>query len=334
MNSNPPRFETDWFEEVSSWINSELPQLGYEVMGTIEVLHIRPWSKVLQIPTLAGAVYFKDCAGELIAEPALTQKISSWFPVHMPKILAVKPEMGWMLMEDGGTTLREVIRADRDISHWERLLPLYAELQLKMVDHLPELLALGAPDRRLATLPEQFENLLASKRLLLLDQQDGITAAEYDRLKKMTTKVEHISGKLSASPVPASIHHGDFHDGNIFLNNDHFVFFDWGDCSISHPFFSLRTVCVSIENSLELEEYPPEFDGLRDIYLNSWKKIDSFENLLAAYHLSAILSPICTALGYYQTMASLDDPLKSEYAGAIPGLLQEFLSLHDSASFL
>jgi len=228
--------------------------------------------------------------------------------------------------------LREVIRADRNISHWEKLLPLYADLQIKLSEHVPEILALGAPDRQLATLPEQYENLLNNKNLLLFGHQDGITSAEYDRLKSMTTRVEYISGELAVSPIPQSIHHGDFHDANIFLNDDHFVFFDWGDCSISHPFFSLRTVCVSIEYSLELEEYPPEFDGLRDIYLKSWLQYDSFENLLNNYHLAARLSPICSALGYFHTMKRLDDPLESDYRGAIPGLLQEFLDLDDRAN--
>jgi len=332
MTSKPPSTEYDWFDKVSAWIKTELSQLDIVITGPIGQSLIFPRSGVLRIPTPEGAVYFKDCSEGLIYEPALTQKISSWYPDHMPKILAANLKNGWMLMEDGGCTLREVIRAERNISHWERLLPLYAELQIKLSDHVPEILDLGAPDRQLSTLPEQYENLLNHKNLLLLGHQDGITSAEYDRLKSMSTRVESISEELTASPVPQSIHHGDFHDANIFLNDDHFVFFDWGDCSISHPFFSLRTVCVSIEYSLELEEYPPEFDGLRDIYLKSWLQYDSFENLLNYYHLAARLSPICSALGYFHTMKRLDDPLGSDYRGAIPGLLQEFLDLEDRAN--
>jgi len=332
MTSKSPWTESGWFDKVSSWINTELSQLGIAIIGPIKQPHIRPWSTVLRIPTLEGAVYFKDCSEDLIYEPALTQKMSSWYPDHMPRILAVNLKNGWMMMADGGCTLREVIRADRNISHWEKLLPLYADLQIKLSDHLPELLALGAPDRQLSTLPEQYENLLNNKNLLLLGHQDGITSAEYDRLISMTNRVEAISGMLAASPIPQSIHHGDFHDANIFLNDNHFVFFDWGDCSVTYPFFSLRTVCVSIEYSLELEEYPPEFDGLRDIYLKSWLQYDSFENLLNNYHLAARLSPICSALGYFHTMKNLDDPLGSDYKGAIPGLLQEFLDLEDRAN--
>jgi len=332
VTSKPPWNESDWLEKVNSWIVAELSHLGMSITGPIEQPHIRPWSTVLRIPTLQGVVYFKNSAGDVLFESSLTQKMSSWYPDHMPNILAVNLENGWMLMKDGGTTLREVIRTDKDIRHWENLLPLYAELQIKMIDHLPEVLALGTPDRRLETLPDQYENLINNRQLLLIDQPEGITSVEYDSLKSMTSRVEQISGKLATSPIPQSIHHGDFHDGNIFLNDDHFVFFDWGDCSVTHPFFSLRTVCVSIEYSLDLEEYPPEFDGLRDVYLKSWMQYDSFENLLDYYHLAARLSPICSALGYFQTMKRLEDPLGSDFKGAIPGLLREFLDLDDRAN--
>ncbi len=58
MTSNPPWTETDWFYKVSSWIIAELSLLGIATTGPIEQPHIRPWSTVLRIPTLQGAVYF------------------------------------------------------------------------------------------------------------------------------------------------------------------------------------------------------------------------------------------------------------------------------------
>jgi hypothetical protein len=332
MTSKPAWAQSDWFDEVNAWILDELALLEIIPTGPIEQRHKRPWSTVFYVPTSDGSVFFKASADVLSHEPALTQTLSLLEPRYLPKILAVNVKKGWMLMGDGGGTLREVIKADRDIRHWEKLLPLYAELQIKVASILPDLLALGTPDRRLATLPEQFDNLLRNKELLLIGQPEGLDAAEYQRLQKMPSEIACLSEQLAASAIPESIHHGDLHDANIFLNNDQYVFFDWGDSSISHPFFSLRTVFVSIEISLGLEEGAAVFDEIRDCYLKLWARYEPYENLLNTFELASRLSPIVSALGYFHVMSSLDEPLSSDYKGAIPGLLQEFLSLEDRLS--
>jgi hypothetical protein len=45
-----------------------------------------------------------------------------------------------------------------------------------------------------------------------------------------------------------------------------FIFVDWGDSCVSHPFYSLRTVLVSAEISLGLEENSPDLQPLRNAY--------------------------------------------------------------------
>jgi RIO-like serine/threonine protein kinase len=64
----------------------------------------------------------------------------------------------------------------------------------------------------------------------------------YRRLRDLAPHVETLCAELSSYNVPASLHHGDLHDGNIFVRDGGFLFFDWGDSSVTHPFFSLRDV--------------------------------------------------------------------------------------------
>jgi hypothetical protein len=329
--SKPPWTQADWFDRISAWIHDELERLGIVINGPIEQPHTRPWSTVLYVPTLEGAVYFKACAEVLAHEAVVTQALSLWLPDYLPKILATDPKHGWMLMADGGTTLREVIKGDRDIRHWEKLLHCYAELQIELADRLPDLLTLGIPNRQLAKLPELYEKLLDNKEMLLIDQPEGLTSAEHQRLLDMKTHIASQSEQLAASPVPESIHHGDFHDANIFLKDDHYIFFDWGDSSAAHPFFSLRTVFVSLENTLNFEEDAPEFDGLRDAYLGPWTQYQSRQDLLVTFDVAARLSPIISALGWNHVVTSLDESMRDDYAGAVPSLLQEYLSLEDRA---
>lgn len=329
--SGPPWTKPGWLERVSAWIHAELENLDTLVTDPIEQPHVRPWSTVLRIPTSNGDVFFKACAQVLTHEVVVTQALAHWYPDCTPKVLASDPEQGWMLMADGGMTAREAIKTEGTLRHWEKLLPRYAELQIELVGHAEELLVLGIPDRRMAALPGKIERLLDDEDMLRIDQPDGLTAAEYHRLRGMVPHLIARCERLAAYGIPESIHHGDFHDANIFLDGDSYVFFDWGDSSIAHPFFSLRTAFVIIEHFQGLTQGAPEYDRLRDAYLEPWRHAGTREDLLAAFALSARLSPLSSALGWARVVSSLEEPLRAHYADAVPSLLQEFLELEDQA---
>lgn len=323
--ANLPWERPGWRERVRTWIQLELEQRELGITGAIEQVHVRPWSTVLRVPTRAGAVYFKASAPDLAHEPAVTESLSRWRPDDLPTVLAADPERGWLLMVDGGTRLREVLAADRDLRHWEDLLPRYAELQIDVAGRLGELLKHGIPDRRLASLPERYRRLLDDTEALRIDLPDGIDSVDYGRLRELEPRLAELSARLAASAVPESIHHGDLHDGNIFVRNGHYTLFDWGDGSVSHPFFSLRTAFVSLENTLQIEEGAPEISRLRDAYLEPWTRYASPGELLTTFDLAQRLSPFISALSWYQSVSLLEPSLKKDYAHAVPSLLQEFL---------
>src|SRR4029078_2600376 len=126
-------------------------------------------------PTSAGDYYFKATSPLLAHEPALTQWLYQQRPDCIAPVLAVDRERGWMLMPDGGTTLRSIIQSDRDIRHWEATLPIYAQLQIDMIPQLDRLIAIGCLDYRLAGLPAHYAALLADTQALMIDLPDGLT---------------------------------------------------------------------------------------------------------------------------------------------------------------
>ncbi|MCI0398116.1 MAG: aminoglycoside phosphotransferase family protein [Chloroflexi bacterium] len=323
----PPWTQPGWLEEASAWILTELEGQGIRVSGPIEQPHVRPWSTVLRAPTRVGDVYFKAAAPALVHEPALIEALAHWRPDCMPQLLAVDVARGWMLMADGGTRLREVIRADRDIGHWEKLLPFYAGLQIELAGRLPELAALGVPDRRLAVLPALYEQLLADAEMVRPPIAEAVTAEEYQRLRDLSPQVVAWSQELAGYQVPESLNHGDFHDGNIFVRDGRYTFFDWGDSSLAHPFFTLRTTFVSIENSLGLLEGSPETERLLDAYLEPWTRYEPRRKLQAASQLARRLAPILSALGWHRALSSVEKSLRQPYLAAVPGLMQEFLAM-------
>ena len=315
-----------WLEQAAAWIRAELDRQGIRVLGAIEQPHIRPWSTVLRAPTSDGDVYFKAVPSLLKHEVAITEALARWRPDCIPHIRAADSDRGWMIMSDSGTRLRDIIRPNQDIRPWFSVLPLYAKLQIEMSSQVDALLALGAPDRRLAVLPRLYVELLTDREILRIDQTPGLTSEEYARLNDLTPRLAAICGELAKHSIPESLHHGDLHDGNIFFQHERYIFFDWGDCSITHPFFSFRTVMASNENSLGLAEDAPEHEQLRDIYLEPWAGLQLRENLLAAFKLAQQVWMIPTALTWHRILANSDATARETYAEPVPALLQEFLT--------
>jgi hypothetical protein len=323
-NDRIPWTQPGWRTEVTAWIHEALDRRRIRVTGPIEQPHVRPWSTVLRVPTSEGVVYFKAGAPGFAHEPATLLVLARRRPHCVPRPLATDIECGWMLLGDlgqeGGTRLRETLRTDRDLAHWERLLPIYAELQTTAAGQTSELLALGAPDCQAAGLPVRFERLLA--------EADTLTSKERERLHALAPRLAALCAELEAGPVPAAaLEHGDLHDGNIFVQKGGYVFFDWGDCTITHPFLSLRSVLVSVENTLGLAVNAPELDRLRDAYLEPWigARGANRNDLRDTLALALRVAPVSRALTWHRAVSNLPAPLRNEYALAVPALLREFL---------
>jgi Ser/Thr protein kinase RdoA (MazF antagonist) len=230
-----------------------------------------------------------------------------------------------MLMRDGGARLRDLLVVEPDLGHWARLLARYAELQIALSGAIDELLALGAPDRRPAALPDLYAELLADVEALGEGRAEGLGPEELVRLRALAPRVADSCALLAASSVPDSLHHGDLHDGNIFVDAGRYRLFDWGDCSLSHPFVGLRTPMVSVENTFGLAEGAPEFGPLRDAFLEPWTGFAPMPALREAFAVGARLAPLVSALGWRRNLASLSEAERAGYRHAVPSLLRELL---------
>lgn len=315
-----------WLEQVNCWIDQALHQHGIKRIGSIVQPHIRRWSTVLRVPTSAGDIYFKAVIPDLAYEASLTQTLSHWYPDCVPQILATDRQQGWLLMLDGGMRLRESLETTDDIQHWETLLPSYAKLQQESAQHVDELLELGVCDRRLSVLPIRFQELLRDGEALGLNHSNGLNSDEYQQLQNSVDVVARLCEKLSAFGVPETLHHGDLHDGNVFICDGYYRFFDWGDSSISHPFFSLHSIYDSLKRRFEMRNDSPWFGRLKVCYLQSWAEYDTKEKLEAAFDLAQQLSAIPSALRWLPVLSSMDAVTRSKYVEAIPDLMRELLS--------
>ncbi len=315
-----------WLEQVSQWIDHTLDQQGIKRVGAIAQPRIRAWSTVLQIPTHIGDLYFKAVIPDLAYEAALAQALFHWFPDCVPQILAIDPQRGWLLMADGGTRLWEVLKTIDDIQHWESLLPSYAKLQQESAQYGDELLEMGVCDRRLAVLSAQFQALLNDEDAIGLNCVNGLTSDEYQQLQNCFDSIVCMCKKLATFGIPETLHHGDLHDGNVFILNGCYRFFDWGDSSISHPFFSLHSTYDNLRRRFNLKTDSVWLNRLKSSYLKAWADGEGIEQLEPAFDLAQQLAPIPAALRWLPVLFNMDATTRDKYAGAVPELMRELLS--------
>lgn len=243
-------------------------------------------------------------------------------------MLAADRARGWLLLADAGATLRSLVHSAGDLWHWERILPRYAEMQIAMAAERDALLALGVLDRRLAILPARYEALLADTAALRIGLAGGLTADEHERLVAFAPAFTACCERLADYGLPETLHHDDFHDGNVFVRDGRYALADWGESCVAPPFSTLLVNQRSIAYRLGFlgeEEHRPETVRLRDAYLEPWSAHGSRHDLLAACALARRLAMVARALTWHHVISPLPEPYRSQEADAVPGWLQEFL---------
>jgi hypothetical protein len=243
----------------------------------------------MRVPTEAGDVYFKANAAELRQEAAVVTFLAGRRPDCIPPLLAADVDRGWMLMTDAGTRLRDIVQRERDMTCWSEILPLYAGVQIDLVDHAEELIALGAPDLRLSVLPSRYEQMLGE-----------LGALPSDDLRRLVGSVSGVGAmceELAGYGLPETIQHDDFHDGQVYVRDGRYLLLDWGDACVSHPFF---TLAVTLEGVLSwgLDDVRDSVDvePFRNAYLEEFTRIAKRPELDDACAAAMRLGWVCRAV--------------------------------------
>jgi hypothetical protein len=288
--------DPDWLARVHEWISDCLDDRGITRGGAIEQPHVQPWSTVLRIPTQAGIMWFKANADPLRHEAALVERLAERRPDLVPPLLAADTTAGWLLMADAGEPLRTVVARERSLDRWREVLPRYAALQRDLAAEVDDLLALGVPDLRLATLPKAYDRLL-----------DEIGAER--RFRAAAPLVADLCDELARFGIPESLQHDDLHDAQIFVRGGRGRVLDWGDACVSHPFFTLSVTLEGVlawglddvENSVDTSPF-------RDAYLAPYAERRSAD-LVAATRPALRLGWVCRAINGH--VAGDDGPTRT-----------------------
>ncbi len=328
MDTQPiqlPWEQADWFDHAVAWIQTELHKLGAAITAPIDLVHQRPWSSFARVPTDRGVVYFKAPAPMFSYEAALTDVLAQRRPECTAPILAIERENGWFLSADAGTTLRQISQSVEQIPHWLKVLPLYSDLQISLVERVPDLLALGVPDRRLAMLPQLYADLAEATDSLRVGLEDGLTSAEYQRVREGQARFAAQCEALAAYNLPQTLTHEEIHENNVLFGDGRYIFTDWSDSSISHPFFTMLVTLRATAHWLKLDENGPELRKVRDAYLEPWTTFATRNTLDQALALAYRLAMVNRALSWHHGLGRLSEKDKGPYADSVPGWLQDYL---------
>jgi hypothetical protein len=274
--------DPDWLSGAHAWIDERLTAAGRRRTGEADQVHVRPWATVLRVPTDDGPVWFKANAPELRHEALVSLLLSQRVSDRVPPLIADDVGLGWMLMEDGGRRLREVIAEERDMSRWGDVLDGAADIARAMEPDVERLLAAGVPDLRLAVLPDKYAALVAA---------DDVE----QRFRDAVPRVREMAAELASYGVTETLQHDDLHDGQVFVHGDRQLILDWGDAVVSHPFFTLSVTLEGVVAwGLDDVENAVDIEPLIDRYLRRYDA--GRPELRDAFPLALRLGWVCRAV--------------------------------------
>jgi hypothetical protein len=306
----PPWARRGWFAEASRWIEDALAEHGRRAIAPIEQISSWCISSILRAETEDGCVYFKATARSplFVNEGIVTGALATMLPGRVPAPIAVDPERRWMLLDDFGP----VVGWKVDLETRTAVLSTFARMQLETTSRQDELLALGALDRRPVWLASEIRSLLRSPEPL------GLEDDERERLSALEPRFVEMCERLAAGAVPDTLVHGDLHLSNVAGDGDAYVFFDWTDACLTHPFLDL--LVVLFEEDAQLRQ------SLRDAYLGAWVDVAPEDELLELWALAEPLASLNQVLSYRSIAANVERGAAPEFDSMIPHWLRKALA--------
>lgn len=281
-------------DSLFSWLSKVLEKDFANTTFNIECIRSRPWSNVYSVleaskngPLLKLPNYiFRN-------ESRLTLIISSQYPRQCVKIIAEEPVTGAFLVHSFGKyTLRHLLRERFDMELPVRAIKTYALMQASSQQLNTALLNSGAPDWRAANVYSEMQRAVASKRFIASSKYGNSASAI---IESHGREIKHLCNILVQAGNLETFDHGDFQDNNIFVDGPEFVFGDWADLNVTHPFFSLATFCHSFRLAHNDANVSPDSVAMliRE-YSDIWSKTQNNLNIEEILRVTNILYPaIC-----------------------------------------
>lgn len=308
-------------QAIHDWAVTALNEQGMTATRAPDLVRAMPWSQVWRLPTAQGDVFLKHMGSLFAHEPRILRFLSETLHAPVPTIVADNPALQCFLMRDAGLPLRPLLLSDYQPELIAQALQTCARIQQQTLPHIETLLQLGAMDWRLQRLPDLFVGLLDNQRLMTAE---GINDAERASFLNCVPQLRAVCDELAACGIPETLEHGDFHDNNIMLKNGAVIINDWGDASISHPFFSLSSLLESAGRNHKLLPDDARTALFTATYLECWSGFALPAQLAKALALAQIIRPVQFSINYSRLAQNAALQPADYHAGWIAVCLRKF----------
>lgn len=323
MVSLIPSETEDSNNEIIKWGYDTLLSLGYTIKTKSPeiVLHTH-WSFVARYDTTDGSIYLKQTPKPIALEASIIKCLHDQFHVCVPVVIAHNTKLCTFLMKDAGISLREILMKSFDTELLCKAIKQFTSLQVTVSDQINILLDMGVPDWRLDKLPALFEQCLSETELL---QDDGLTRAEIGKLKSLVPTVAKLCSKLSGFDIKQTIVQPDCNPNNMLVTSDFqkITIIDFGEISISHPFFSLLNCMFVLNNRHGLLEEDECYQLIKDACLSNYLNTVSKEQLEEAWEIAQNLWFVYDAMAQLRFIHACG---KEEIMSFQPGRLRNTLT--------
>lgn len=306
---------------IFEWGADCLASYGYSITQKPEVVLSTPWSSMIRFSTLNGDFYLKQTPPAISREPEIIQLLSDRFHANVPSVIAINHDLSCFMMRDAGKTLRVNLKNKFNVDLLCQMIKEYSTLQRSTEANLEEFLKLGVPDWRLDKLPILYDQILSQKDFL---KADNMTDQELQILHDLRPQFLAQCELLASYEIPATIGIPDFNDNNTLFNTNTGVmtFIDWGEATITHPFFSLYNCLDQAVKRHGVQEADRTYNELVDACHENWLGFLTKEKVLEVFNLVMQLRAIYSALGCQRLMMSVDlQALNDLYANTQPNRL-------------
>jgi hypothetical protein len=292
----------EWRELAVTWLDERLREAGIQRTGPVAQPRIRPWGTVLNAATTAGPVWLMAPGPGTVFEVRLYELLHDVVPDWVLAPIATDAERGWVLLPDGGTSLRD---SETDpVEAMLKVLPQYGDLQRQLMPRAGDMVELGVSDMRAELMPERFDEAVAavSRRA---------DADDLETIRQIVGRRDIFRARCAqamSTSIGASLDHNDLHAGNVFMTGQRVRFYDWGDSVVSHPFASMLIALRALPYQYGISSGDPAIPRMRDAYLEAFSDLAPHWELVEQLDAACWVGVVARALVWERALTTEDEP--------------------------